>query len=341
MTQDWTVPSIFPATHLQVASEFGFAPEQILARAKCSTGSIQGTGRGMKLSDYERLLAVMASLKADLAVGFEVGKRLPPTAFGSLGQVMLSSPTAGEALKQCQRFWHLYVMGLRMSVETRHGLCHLEVDTLTDLDSGNRSVIMESVIFCLSFSIERLLPQLGAETEIWFDYAEPAYGPSMRAHFSRIRFDMPSCQLRFPDHWLLQPLPFANQAGFAAGLAQCEHEARLHKLKDQGVVGQVQSALTLGTEGYPKLMEVARQLNKSPRTLRRQLQDAGTTFSALLDVARRRDAMAMLEQDGVQIQHIAVVLGYSEPANFTRAFRHWCNQTPTEYRRSHCLPKTV
>ncbi|HEX5277091.1 MAG TPA: helix-turn-helix transcriptional regulator, partial [Fluviicoccus sp.] len=63
-----------------------------------------------------------------------------------------------------------------------------------------------------------------------------------------------------------------------------------------------------------------------------RLQQHGTTFQALLDESRRRDAMRLLANSGLSVEQVAVRLGYSDPANFTRAFRKWSGVTPRQYR---------
>jgi AraC-like DNA-binding protein len=42
----------------------------------------------------------------------------------------------------------------------------------------------------------------------------------------------------------------------------------------------------------------------------------------------------MLDDPAVKIIDVAVALGYSDGAHFTRTFRRWCPVGPLEYRRS-------
>ncbi len=79
--------------------------------------------------------------------------------------------------------------------------------------------------------------------------------------------------------------------------------------------------------------EVARQLDITPRTLQRRLQDEDTTYLALRDLVRYRHAQHYLRDPALGIDRIAERLGFSEPANFYRAFKGWCGVSPGEYRR--------
>jgi AraC-like DNA-binding protein len=46
-------------------------------------------------------------------------------------------------------------------------------------------------------------------------------------------------------------------------------------------------------------------------------------------------ACELLENTDMALGQIAATLKYSEPSAFTRAFRRWCGQTPSEWRASH------
>ena len=78
---------------------------------------------------------------------------------------------------------------------------------------------------------------------------------------------------------------------------------------------------------------LARGLNLSLRTLQRRLAKAGTSYSELLDEARRELALRYIGEHRLSIKETTYVLGFSEPANFTRAFRRWTGFSPTQYRQ--------
>ena len=70
----------------------------------------------------------------------------------------------------------------------------------------------------------------------------------------------------------------------------------------------------------------------SSRTLKRKLKQAGTGFQILLDDVRCQDAMHLLCHSNLNIEDIAVWMGFTEPANFTHAFKRWMSATPSEWR---------
>jgi AraC-like DNA-binding protein len=98
------------------------------------------------------------------------------------------------------------------------------------------------------------------------------------------------------------------------------------------LLDRVRAQLAPGPDGYADLERVAAGLLMSGRTLKRKLHERGTTFRALLDDARFRHARHLLENPDLDIQQVAAALGYRDPACFTRAFRRWSGQTPSQAR---------
>ena len=81
------------------------------------------------------------------------------------------------------------------------------------------------------------------------------------------------------------------------------------------------------------LDRVAAQLQLSTRTLQRILADEGTNYRELLEKTRMRRAAELLKEGSSTITEIAQSVGYSDLANFTRAFRRHYERTPSQYQR--------
>lgn len=82
----------------------------------------------------------------------------------------------------------------------------------------------------------------------------------------------------------------------------------------------------------PDLRSVAKVMRMSPRSLQRLLMDQGTSFSQLLERARRHRAVQLLVREDLSISEIARMLGYSDPSNFGRAVRKWTGHSPQQWR---------
>ncbi len=86
-------------------------------------------------------------------------------------------------------------------------------------------------------------------------------------------------------------------------------------------------------EGYPRIDWVAAKLGTTSRSLQRRLSECGTSFADLVDALLSRQAKCLLRESGSSVTDIALKLGYSDPAHFTRAFRRWTGASPSAYRQ--------
>ena len=82
---------------------------------------------------------------------------------------------------------------------------------------------------------------------------------------------------------------------------------------------------------------VAKHLHMSDRTLKRQLAMEGTSFSILLDEMRYGHAQSLLSCTDITLKQIAEKLGYSDVANFSRAFKRWSGRRPSNWRKDPYL----
>jgi AraC-like DNA-binding protein len=109
--------------------------------------------------------------------------------------------------------------------------------------------------------------------------------------------------------------------------------------QDHNITGAVQQIVTtLLPDGYPGLHCVAELVRLSPRTLQRRLCDEGLSFAHVVTRVRLDVARRMLADPGRKVIDVALELGYSDPAHFTRAFARWTGLTPREFQRLRSTP---
>ncbi len=78
----------------------------------------------------------------------------------------------------------------------------------------------------------------------------------------------------------------------------------------------------------------ANQLGISERTLQRKLKSEGQSFKNLVDQVRKDTAARYIDARCYNMGQISEMLGFSDPAVFTRAFRRWYGVTPKVYSRT-------
>lgn len=99
-------------------------------------------------------------------------------------------------------------------------------------------------------------------------------------------------------------------------------------------VGALKQILaTYLVDGPPRIEVVAKAVRCSVRTLQRRLHAAGLSYSRLIEDVRLSAAADSLREAGPKLVDIAFDAGYSDQANFTRAFRRWAGVPPSQFRR--------
>ena len=83
----------------------------------------------------------------------------------------------------------------------------------------------------------------------------------------------------------------------------------------------------------PALNEVADMLHMHERTLRRKLESEGTSFNGIVDDVRASLALEYLRTTKMTTDDIAALIGFSDAANFRRAFKRWTGKAPSDFRR--------
>ena len=71
----------------------------------------------------------------------------------------------------------------------------------------------------------------------------------------------------------------------------------------------------------------------STRSLQRHLAAAGLSFAGLVDDVRFQLACGLLRDPHSKVVEVSAELGYTDSANFTRAFRRWAGVSPRSFRR--------
>lgn len=329
-------PVTYPRMFVASAMELGANRSGILQRAGVSAEILDDpAGRISYLQTLQLFEAVHAAI-GDTALGFDTGLRLPLTAHGNLGYALMCAPTPREAISILERFWHLRGRGTLMTVRESESDLFFEIEPEVPIPVPLREMMFSSILTSMIRGMEFVLPMLPNEREIWLCGPEPRGYGSRQHQVPGVRFNMPRAGvvLGGDRSWLDQPLPTANPEGLAQALAQCERESALTET-DNDIARQIRAHLVLGQNGYPSPEQLAANLCLTTRTLRRRLHEQGLSYKHLLDDVRRRDSCHLLATSDLEIQSVSELLGFADPANFTRAFKSWTGFAPRMWRRNN------
>lgn len=146
-----------------------------------------------------------------------------------------------------------------------------------------------------------------------------------------VRFDRPVNQLVFQSRWLDQIADLGNKTTYPTIVALCDSLLGDLRLR-VGVAGKIRAILLRDIANPPTFEAAAKLLGVSERSLRRQLRHQGLSFRGLRDELRTQIALKYLRGTNLANEDIALALGFSDAANFRRAFHRWTNKAPSEVR---------
>ncbi|MCX4240991.1 AraC family transcriptional regulator [Paraliomyxa miuraensis] len=251
---------------------------------------------------------------------------------GVLGMLMTHSATVEEAVRQQNRFQ-------RLLLDVPFEVTRLEPRKLV-IEHPPLPIAMElphMIVAGLAYWMKllRMLVQGPVDALcVELPHAPLTSPQRYRATFGvRPRFDAPHVRLELDRAWWSAPVR-APASGLDAHL-RARATALLRRLPRRGerldaVREYIAEALRHGR--HPTLVGAAKRMGTSTRTLQRTLRAAELSYDALLDETRQRLSLEYLDDDRLTIGEVAVVLGYSEPATFYRAFKRWTGVPPGAYR---------
>lgn len=329
--QDELIPAIYPQTYLHVAEKRG-ADRAAIVRQAGLPAALFDLHTEIRMPQLRALVTAILAAVGDHGLGVDIGWNLPPTAFGSFGYALLCSASMRDVLDLTRRYWHLAQRATDLLVLAEGETCVVELTPAVQIPARLRPLVLEAAFTGLYRGFLLLTGEPPQGSEIWFDFPAPDHADRVRSTLGNIRYAMPASRFRFPRRLLETRLPMHNPVALKFALEQCEREDALRASDSGRFASRVREKAVFTAHGYPGLADLARRLHVTPRTLRRRLEREGTSYRKLLEEARRRDALRLLDDHALGIQRVARLLGYRDPANFTRAFRRWAGQTASQYR---------
>lgn len=317
---------------VELVARWGITAEELFAGLGLDAEAVADPRRRLPVSTLAELSARAKALTGEPGLGFYLGLQMRVSSYGYLGFAAMSAPTLRDALDLAVRFAPTRTDAFALRVHERGGVASIVIDELAPLGAAHDTLILSLIV-----GLHEIGAALtGRRIEDSADVAFPAPDYVTRfAHLvqGRIRFGQPAHQIVFDAAALDLPLVQADPTAVRLAREQCERE--LDELGRGGqMVARVRRTLPREGGGFRSIEETAAALGTSPRTLKRRLADEGTTFTALLDEQRRDRALLLLRSPELTIEAVAEGVGYSDVANFTRAFRRWTGSTPASYRRA-------
>jgi AraC-like DNA-binding protein len=319
----------------QIAAQvevLGADVERWLERAGLGVRALDELDKGIELAVFRALIIDAMKVTGEPALGLLIGQRLPMQTHGSLGYAALSSGTIRQALDLFAAFTRTRFSLVDVSVIERRDEVRVRVVAEPSLGDAIRPVL-EAVSMATKDILDTISMGACPARYFAFSFEAPEY-----ATFARQTL---GCELRYRSSWsgialarkgLDAPLRAADPLAFREAVRICERELERIATTDT-FEGRVRRAVIEHHNGVPSLELCARMLGVTPRTLHRRLAAEGTSFRAIIEAVRSQLARELIDSKRFSLQEVAYRLGYTDFANFRRAFKRWEGAAPSVYAR--------
>jgi AraC-like DNA-binding protein len=320
---------------MELAVSKGASQKALAERSCIDPQELLDQDRRIPFVKYVALMRAGKELCGDPALALHYGETNDLSQISIVGLLGYASETMLDAFAQLNRYGRLVVEF--DGGPDRFKLSHTKggawiVDTrqnANDFPELTESTFARMVCGPRHFGV----PQLVKEVHV--THAEPTY----RAEYDRI-FQAP---VVFRSEWNAMLVDeaavthrIALQPRYVFGILSEHADTLLKSLESsKSTRGRVESLLMpILHTGNASMDSVAAKMGLSRPTLFRRLKAEGTTFETVLDELRRTMALDYLNTKKVSVNETASLVGFSEPAAFSRAFKRWTGNSPGSVRSS-------
>lgn len=289
--------------------------------------------------DREQVTLVMRDLairsgRTDL--GFELGMVMNIATADVVGQLLLSASTLAEGLRRMAAYFPLLTPSFRVQYTTGAAFHTLDCRPFRPLPYDMALSGLESLAVAFHRTLLFLLQAQTVPSRLDVSWASPPHAARYRSlKGAKVHFGQgsePRFIMQIPSAVVEAPLPMTNPLALREAEDTCKR--RLAALSAERSWSQwVQLMLRTVDGHFPSQDELAALMGFSPRTLARHLEAEGEPYRALARRVRHEHAIELLTSTTMTMAEIAQTLGYSDAANFTRAFKAIAGINPGEYRQ--------
>jgi AraC-like DNA-binding protein len=307
---------------------------EILRNVNLTADEVHSPKSRISLAELMTACKNAIRLSSDPHLPYRIGTSIHISAYGMYGFAILCCPDFRKAMAFAEMYHALAAPLATIEFTEKQGSASWVIEP-------NARAVTDPQVY--RFITEM---QIGIHISLMRDIMGPAFTPDQisLAYPESPDFGLPAdqigCpldfasrtnQIMFRSAWLGQAANLGNKTTYPAVVALCDD--LLTALKSRiGVAGQIRALLLRDIANAPTLAAIAKLLEMSDRSLRRQLREQGISFRGLRDEIRMQIALKYLRTMGLTNEDIALALGFSDAANFRRAFRRWTNKSPSEIR---------
>lgn len=315
---------------LQFFDDIGSHYEAHLERAHLSPQLLNRKDALVPLRQVLAFVEYAAHREGVPHLGLTVARRAGVACLADLMQIVSTAATLRTAIDRLIDFIGLISSAERICLKIRSNkacLCH-------ELALGGGSMSRNGDEFTLVLLVDFVRLAAGPQwrpSTVWIPASEAPLRTSYEALMEApVLLATNGWGVGFETELLARPLRYCMQrlSDGADAIERLQASAPAKDFTDS----LRQAIASFLPRGNPHICTAAEAAGLTTRTLQRRLNEAGYSYSHLLEEVRQEQARQLLEQTDAKVVDVAFELGYTDAANFTRAFRRWNGVPPQQVR---------
>lgn len=310
----------------------------LLRMAGIATERFERRDATLEPMEMEAFIASARQLTGRSDLGFELGRLIKMTSHDLLGYGMLGCHTVDEVLRLVARHYHLMTETFTLRYQRDPAGSGEAIYTpAMAMPLEMLRFYLEALAIAHDNQLRLMVGSAGGAYDIYMAMPAPPHLPRYHALApTRFHFDdgaLPGVRVVMGPALLERALPYADVNLVKEIDRRCSALGQRLPASSQDWVEYVRMVLRQSEGETPTLEGIALANHVSTRTIDRHLRRENLSFRELLHEVRFERACRMLRESDATVAQIALRLGFSDSANFSRAFRRAVGVTPSVYRQ--------
>ena len=318
---------------LELAVSKGASRTELMARSGIGQQDLQDQDNRIPFAKYVALMRAGKELSGDAALALRYGETNDLSQISVVGLIGYASETMAEAFTQLNRYGRLVVEfdggpDRFKIVHERGALWIVDArENPNDFPELTESTFARMICGPRQFGVTQLA------RAVHVTHPAPAYRKEYeRIYGAPVTFNSDRNAVQMEEVWVMHRIQL--QPRYVFGILSEHADALLRDLENsKSTRGRVESLLMpILHKGKVSIDAIAAGMGLSRQTLFRRLKAEGITFQKVFDALRHRMALGYLQGKKVSVNETAYLVGFSDPAAFSRAFKRWTGSSPRALR---------
>jgi len=322
----------------ETAIDLGFDLTSEFARRGLTRDLLEQGDTLFNVSEIATFLDMAAQSTECSDFALRLASRQDASFLGSIGLLMQTAPTLGEALRKLGQYIHAHAQPVSWAVQADSETEKLKFALDLHGMAPNQHRLCAELALAQCYNvIATIIGGRPSIERVYFTRAKLFDAATYTRYFhAPVEFNSDFYGFEFAPGTLAQKVIYSDRS-LHKSLRQHLSAPDLQAITplDRQVRNVIRSLLPTQLLSIER---VAKSFGCDKRTLQRWLKnDYRTSYHELVDEVRFDLAKQYLSQSNMSVTNLSFAVGYSDPTNFTRAFKKALGCTPRQWRQNNAV----